>query len=81
MKETILDTIRNNLIGEDQDLAKKTKTLLKQDPVLAQKVSDAPEMKKVLEAHDRMPLLKTMKHKEHLSKMPDYLFQEVAKYL
>jgi hypothetical protein len=43
MKKTILNTIRNNLIGEDQALAEQTIALLKQDPVLAEMVVVDPE--------------------------------------
>lgn len=44
MKETVLNTIRNNLIGEDDDRREKTIALLKQDPVLTQMVLDGPDL-------------------------------------
>ena len=43
MKETVLNTICDNLMGEDQDLKEKTKTLLQQAPALNQMVFYSPE--------------------------------------
>ncbi len=49
MKETVLDTLRNNLIGANQNRKARTIALLAKNPVLKQMVKlDGPEMKTML---------------------------------
>ena len=79
MKETVLNTIRDNLLGEGKDLKEKTEALLKQDPVLEQ------EIKKLESQIGRMTLAKINKHrgetKGSLKNVNKNVFQEVTKYL
>jgi hypothetical protein len=55
LKETVLDTLRNNLLGADQDLIEKTNTLLQQNPVLEQ------EMRRIQGTIVHMTMKKTIK--------------------
>jgi hypothetical protein len=90
MAETLLNTIRENLIGEDQARREKTKTLLrdKKYPFLTQMVlgdqkMKNPEMKKML-ADSIMSLVKTMTNRDKTQgsfrKVTPALFQEMTKY-
>ena len=65
---TILNTLRHSLIGEDQDLAEKTKTLLANDGVLTQMVFEGPEMKKML-ADSK---LRSMRRMDHFKKYANF---------
>ncbi len=75
MKETILHTLHDALIGKDQDLAEKTERVLEDTPVLGQ----------IENKIGRMSLVKTMKNKEQakapLKNVDKNVFREVGKYL
>jgi hypothetical protein len=89
MKETILDTIRNNLIGEDKNLKEKTKTLLAKDEPLTQMVLDqngpraAKKLKIKLEDRKVPPaivLYETRWRSGPMKKVPKHVWQEIIKY-
>jgi hypothetical protein len=72
---TILNTIRHSLSGEDQDLREKMQTLWEYNPVLRQ------EIRKIESRIDKMTLAKTVKQTRALGKVKAPMFPDIAKYL